>query len=158
MQSAKPILLAEDDDIDAMTVKRALKELNVANQLVRKCDGEQALEYLREHEGPKPCLILLDLNMPKMNGLEFLEAIKADEKFRAIPVIALTTSGEQSDIIASFRLGVAGYMVKSVDYAQFLETMRVVDEYWSLSKMPESADPALDHELETLSQIENAVL
>ena len=82
MKNLKPILLVEDDSVDAMTVKRALKELNVTNQLVHSIDGEQALEYLKADDNKKPCVILLDLNMPKMNGIEFLQAVKEDEKLK----------------------------------------------------------------------------
>ena len=139
MHSSKPILLVEDDNIDAMTVQRALKELNVANELVRTYNGEEALHYLRSSSKEKPCLVLLDLNMPKMNGLELLKIVKADDDLAAIPVIVLTTSGEQCDIMESFRLSVAGYMIKSVDYAEFKETMRVINEYWTLSEMPEKS-------------------
>lgn len=148
MQNSKPILLVEDDNIDAMTVKRAMKELNVTNPLVRACDGEQALDHLRDKANEKPCLIFLDLNMPKMNGLELLAIVKEDEDLRTIPVIVLTTSGEQCDIVQSFKLGVAGYMVKSVDYGEFKETMRVIDEYWTLSEIPEPA--GLKSELESI--------
>ena len=139
MQSSKPIMLVEDDNIDAMTVRRAMKDLHVANELVRACDGEQALDYLRNSSNRSPCLILLDLNTPKMNGLELLKIVKADENLKTIPVIILTTSGEQRDIAESFKLGVAGYMVKSVDYAEFTEMMRQIDKYWTLSRMPEQS-------------------
>ena len=111
MKNLKPILLVEDDSVDAMTVKRALKELNVTNQLVHSINGEQALEYLKTDNNKKPCVILLDLNMPKMNGIEFLQAIKEDEKLKRTPVVVLTTSNEQDDITTSFRFSVAGYMV-----------------------------------------------
>ena len=136
MQSSRPIMLVEDDNIDAMTVRRAMKDLHVGNELVRACDGEQALDYLAKNRNRRPCLILLDLNMPKMNGLEFLRIIKADEDLKTIPVIVLTTSGEQRDIVESFKLGVAGYMVKSVDNAEFTEIMCQIYKYWTLSKMP----------------------
>ena len=139
MQSCKPIMLVEDDNLDAMTVRRAMRDSHVANELVRACDGEQALDYLRNSSNQMPCLILLDLNMPKMNGLEFLRIAKADEDLKTIPVIILTTSGEQRDIVESFELGVAGYMVKSVDYAEFTEMMRQIDKYWTLSRTPEQA-------------------
>jgi CheY-like chemotaxis protein len=147
MHSDKPILLVEDDNIDAMTVQRAMKELNVTNKLVRTCNGEEALHYLTDSSKEKPCLVLLDLNMPKMNGLELLRIVKADEDLAAIPVIVLTTSGEQCDIMECFKFSVAGYMIKSVDYAEFKETMRVINEYWTLSEMPEKS--GVESELET---------
>ena len=136
MKNSKPILLVEDDSIDAMTVKRSLKDLNVTNPLVHKINGEEALDYLREESNSRPCVILLDLNMPKMNGLELLKIIKADEKLKCIPTVVLTTSQEQQDKIESFKLSVAGYMVKSVDYKKFVETIRTINLYWTLSELP----------------------
>jgi len=137
MKKPKPILLVEDDNIDAMTVRRALKDLKVTNELIRVGNGEQALEYLRDGSTENPCLILLDLNMPKMNGIEFLKVAKADEDLKKIPVVVLTTSDEQRDIVESFELSVAGYMVKSADYSNFVEMIRVINLYWTLSEMPE---------------------
>jgi len=136
MRSSKPILLAEDDSVDTMTVKRALKELKVTNQLICTTNGEEALEYLRDESKEKPCVILLDLNMPKMGGIEFLKIAKADEALKKIPVIVLTTSKEEQDVVESFNLGVAGYIVKPTDYKKFVETVRAIDLYWTLSKLP----------------------
>ncbi len=136
MRNSKPILLVEDDSIDAMTVKRSLKDLNVTNPLVHKINGEEALEYLRDEGNGRPCVILLDLNMPKMNGIELLKIIKNDEKLKCIPTVVLTTSQEQQDKIESFKLSVAGYMVKSVDYKKFVETIRTINLYWTLSELP----------------------
>ncbi len=139
MRTSRPVLLVEDDDVDAMTVKRALKDLNVTNPLVHKVNGEEALEYLKVHQNNgKPCLVLLDLNMPKMNGIEFLTVIKENGELRSIPVVVLTTSREQQDKIASFKLSVAGYMLKSVDYHKFVDTIRTIDLYWTLSELPEN--------------------
>lgn len=134
--SNKPLLLVEDDQVDVMTVKRALKEINVVNPVVNLENGEEALAYLRDPENDRPCIILLDLNMPIMNGLEFLKVIKSDEGLRRFPVIVLTTSEEQHDKLNSFNLGVAGYMAKPVDYRQFVEVMRSIDLYWTISEMP----------------------
>lgn len=132
----KPILLIEDDQVDAMTVRRALGDLHVTNPLVQREDGEAALEYLHDPGADKPCIILLDLNMPKMGGIEFLQAAKQDEALKVIPVVVLTTSSEQQDKIDSFNLGVAGYMAKPVDYRQFVEVMRSINTYWTISEMP----------------------
>jgi CheY-like chemotaxis protein len=137
MRNLRPILLVEDDSVDAMTVKRALKDLKVTNRLVRTLNGEEALNYLRvEHDGSRPCVILLDLNMPKMNGIEFLKVAKADDVLRLIPVVVFTTSQEEQDVIESFKLGVAGYIVKPVDYKKFVEAIRAIDIYWTLSELP----------------------
>jgi CheY-like chemotaxis protein len=132
----KPILLVEDDQIDAMTVRRALKELHVTNALVHVENGEEALAHLRDPASDKPCIVLLDLNMPKMGGIEFLQVIKQDESLKAIPAVVLTTSEEQQDKVESFNLGVAGYMAKPVDYQHFVEVMRSINTYWTLSEMP----------------------
>ena len=140
MQNSKPILLIEDDDVDVMTVKRALKDLKVPNQLVSIGDGEKAIEYLNTESATKPCIVLLDLNMPKMDGAEFLKIVKADKALKKIPVVILTTSNSDRDVIESFELGAAGYMVKSVDYEKFVETIRVIDMYWTLSKLPSNGE------------------
>ncbi|MDE2366678.1 MAG: response regulator [Betaproteobacteria bacterium] len=132
----KPILLVEDDRVDTMTVKRALKEIHVTNPLVHLENGEEAVHYLQDPEHEKPCIILLDLNMPIMNGIEFLQVVKHDDQLRRIPVVVLTTSEEQQDKVNSFNLGVAGYMAKPVDYRQFVEVMRSIDAYWTISEMP----------------------
>jgi CheY-like chemotaxis protein len=84
----------------------------------------------------KPCIILLDLNMPIMNGIEFLQAAKNDEQLKHIPAVMLTTSAEQQDKLNSFNLGIAGYMSKPVDYRQFVEVIRSIDAYWTISEMP----------------------
>jgi len=136
MKSNRPILLVEDDHVDILTIKRALKEIAVANPVVSCENGEDALAYLRDPASERPCIILLDLNMPIMNGFEFLHLAKGDEQLRAIPVIVLTTSEEQQDKVNSFNLGVSGYMAKPVDYRRFVEMMRSIDLYWTASEMP----------------------
>lgn len=136
MDRSKPILLVEDDDLDARTVQRALRELHVANPVARVIHGEEALAWLRDPASGPPCLILLDLNLPVMSGIEFLQAAKADPALRRIPVVVLTTSRLEADRLASFEFSVAGYMVKPVDYAQFVEVVRAIDIYWSLSETP----------------------
>ena len=136
MQDTDSILLVEDDTVDAMTVKRALKDINVANRVVHVTNGEEAWNYLNDPSNSKPFLILLDINMPKMNGIELLKVLKEDENFIRIPVVMLTTSTDDRDIIQSFRLCVAGYMIKPVAYQHFVETMRTVETYWRLSRRP----------------------
>lgn len=136
MRSDKPILLVEDDRVDAMTVQRALREIKVTNRLEIASDGEEGLAVLRDPEREKPCLILLDLNMPRMGGLEFLQVVKQDGILRRIPVVVLTSSGEEQDKVDSFDLGVTGYMVKPVDYRQFVEVVRAINLYWTLSELP----------------------
>lgn len=134
MRDSRPILLVEDDTVDAMAVRRATKDLKVSNPLITVGDGEQALDFLRDPSNDAPCLILLDINMPKMNGIEFLREAKSDPKLKRIPVVVFTTSKEDQDKVDSFDLGVAGYMVKPADYLKFLEVIRAVDVYWALSE------------------------
>jgi CheY-like chemotaxis protein len=136
MKSKKPILLVEDDTVDVLTIKRSLQEIHVTNQVDVAENGEIALERLRNLRFERPCLILLDLNMPRMGGIELLRIIKSDDVFKCIPVIVLTTSGDEQDKIESFNLGVAGYMVKPVDYQQFVEVVKTINLYWTLSEMP----------------------
>lgn len=137
MRSNKPILLVEDDQVDAMTVKRALSEIRVTNKLNVVENGAEALSFLHKSENKDPCIILLDLNMPKMNGIEFLKIVKQDKTLKRIPVVVLTTSEEEQDRINSFDLGVVGYMQKPVDYQKFVEVVKTIDLYWTLSRLPE---------------------
>ncbi|MCP4215313.1 MAG: response regulator [bacterium] len=142
MKKEAPILLVEDDDVDAENVHRALKKNKISNPLHIACHGEDALAYLRNQPPysdpevfPGPGIILLDLNMPVMSGIEFLKIIKEDEKFKCIPVIILTTSSEESDRVAGFKLSVAGYIIKPVEFDKFVEVIKTIDLYWSLSEI-----------------------
>jgi CheY-like chemotaxis protein len=136
MRNSKPILLVEDDSVDVMTVRRALKDLRLLYEVVHSTNGEEALEYLRSEGTKEPGVILLDLNMPKMNGVEFLRAIKADKVLKKIPVVVLTTSRNEKDIVESFELSIAGYVVKPADYKKFVEAIRTIHAYWALSELP----------------------
>lgn len=133
----KPILLVEDDEIDIMTVKRAIKTLKVPNPLHLAANGEEALEYLEENSHNLPGIIILDINMPRMNGIEFLNIIKKDQRFLRIPVVVLTTSKEHQDRYESFNLNVAGYMIKPVIFEEFVKVIDLIHKYWSLSKHPD---------------------
>lgn len=135
MKGQRPILLVEDDEVDVLTVKRALRELHVDNDLLLAGNGEEAIERLRSG-GPRPALILLDLNMPRMGGFEFLRSAREHDLIDGIPVVVLTTSRQDSDIFEGFKLNVAGYMVKPVDYRKFVEMMQAIDLYWTLSELP----------------------
>ncbi len=134
MNKIQPILLVEDDLVDVMTVKRAFKEIGVANELIAVCHGEEALEYLEKPVQGLPCVILLDINMPKMNGLECLTLLKNHSVFKNIPVVMLTSSKEQSDVDQSFMKGISGYILKPLDYTQFLASIQVLSPYWTLKK------------------------
>jgi CheY-like chemotaxis protein len=139
MRVINPILLVEDDRVDAMTIKRALRDIKVTNRLDLAGNGEEALNHLFDPANEIPSIILLDLNMPRMNGIEFLRVVKQDPALKRIPVIVLTTSQEDQDKVNSFNLGVAGYMLKPVDYHQFVEVVRTIDLYWTLSELPPEA-------------------
>jgi len=149
MRNSKPVLLVEDDTIDAMTVQRAFRDLQVGNRLVHVHNGEEALDYLNDPGNETPCVILLDLNMPKMNGTEFLEAVKVNGPLRRIPVVVLTTSNEERDVMESFRRNVAGYIVKPVDYQKFVAAIQTIDLYWTLSELPSQCQADKKAELET---------
>ncbi|WP_448191451.1 response regulator [Azospirillum sp. sgz301742] len=138
------ILLAEDDPADAFLVKEAFNENRIAVDLHRVSDGVEAFEFLRRQSeqfrnAPTPDLILLDLNMPRMDGREFLAAIKKDDALCGIPVVVLTTSDVERDAVASYRLGAAGYVVKPMDMDQFFAEIRRLEDYWfSLVRLPAS--------------------
>lgn len=139
MRSTRPVLLVEDDAIDTMTVRRAFRDLKLTNPLAHATNGEEALEYLRNPENAKPCVILLDLNMPRMNGVEFMRAAKADPSLKKIPIIVLTTSRDDRDIVESYRLSAAGYIIKPVDYKKFVEAVKTIDIYWTISELPQDS-------------------
>lgn len=130
------ILIVEDDKVDAITIQRALKELKILNPVVICENGLEALNFLNNEENPLPGIILLDLNMPKMNGVEFLEHRNNNQTLKLIPTVVLTTSKNEQDKVESFNLGVAGYMIKPVDYMQFVEVIKTIDLYWTLSELP----------------------
>lgn len=136
------ILLIEDDEVDVMNVKRAFKKYKITNPLYVAGNGIEALAMLRSQDGENPevpddrRLILLDLNMPKMNGLEFLHEIRQDSELKRTPVIVLTTSDEDKDRIEAYNLNVAGYILKPVTFLRFAETMVALNKYWTLCEMP----------------------
>ncbi len=135
------ILLVEDDEVDIMTVQRAFKKGNIANPLYLAHNGIEALALLRGNPGepslipPERRLILLDLNMPKMNGLEFLHELRADPTIRHIPVVVLTTSNEERDRVDAYNFNVAGYILKPVTFSVFVDLMITLDKYWTLCEM-----------------------
>jgi CheY-like chemotaxis protein len=131
------ILLVEDDEVDVMNVRRAFERNNVSNPLHVAGNGLEALEILRNGTVPKERrLILLDLNMPKMNGIEFLQALRADPALAATPVVILTTSNDDQDKIDAYNLNVAGYLLKPVTFSNFCERMAALNKYWTLVEMP----------------------
>jgi CheY-like chemotaxis protein len=131
------ILLVEDDEVDVMNVRRAFERNKVSNPLFVAGNGLEALEMLRDGTVPRERrLILLDLNMPKMNGIEFLQALRSDPELANAPVVVLTTSNDDQDKIDAYNLNVAGYLLKPVTFSNFCERMATLNKYWTLVEMP----------------------
>jgi CheY-like chemotaxis protein len=136
------ILLVEDDEVDVMNVQRAFKRNNITNPLYIASNGLEALAMLRGESPSLPMLplnrrlILLDLNMPRMGGLEFLQELRADDKLRSTPVVVLTTSNQDLDRIEAYHLNVAGYILKPITFTNFAELMATLNKYWALCELP----------------------
>jgi CheY-like chemotaxis protein len=131
------ILLVEDDEVDVMTVKRAFQKNHITNPLFVAADGIEGLEMLRGSEIPKGRrLVLLDLNLPRMNGIEFLQELRKDPELRLIPVVVLTTSNDDHDKVNAYNMNVAGYLLKPVTFENFCDVMVALNKYWSLVELP----------------------
>ncbi len=134
------ILLVEDDEVDVKNVQRAFKKNKISNPLFVAGNGEEALQMLRGDGDlaikPPLQVILLDLNMPKMGGIEFLHELRKDSKYKSLSVFILTTSDEERDKIAAYNLNIAGYILKPIKFDEFLETVNVLNSYWSLCQYP----------------------
>ena len=140
MNAEAHILLVEDDEVDIMGMKRALKALKIANTLHIANDGIQALELLRGQSGKQkielPFIILLDLNMPRMGGLEFLEEIRNDAELNNSIVFVMTTSSDEQDICAAYKKNIAGYIVKSNAQESFSKALGLIEHYWRVIELP----------------------
>ena len=140
MRNGSPLLIVEDNETDVLCLKEAFEKNGIGKTIITASNGEEALAYLNddsgEYEGRIPNLILLDLNMPIMNGFEFLEAVKSDDRLKAIPVVVLTSSTSKVDMNDSYRNYVAGYIEKPLDPDGYLEIVRVLSQYWSLNYLP----------------------
>jgi CheY-like chemotaxis protein len=130
------LFMVEDDDIDATALKRALHKLKLLNPIYRARDGLEALELLRAGDIPSPYIILLDLNMPRMNGLEFLEELRSDPALTHAIVFVLTTSKSDEDILAAYREHVAGYLLKQRMDNDFLQVVGLLNHYWRIIELP----------------------
>ena len=131
------ILLVEDDEVDVVNVRRAFLRAHVSNPLHVAGNGLEALEMLRGDTIPADRrLVLLDLNMPRMNGIEFLRAVRADASLRSLPVVVLTTSNDERDKVDAYKLNVAGYLLKPVTFTDFVDLMAALNKYWMLVEMP----------------------
>jgi CheY-like chemotaxis protein len=142
MTEIKRILLAEDNPRDVELTLTALAEHNLANEVVVVTDGGEALDYLycrgkyAQRNGKHPAVVLLDLKMPKVDGLEVLKTIKADEHMKTIPIVMLTSSREEQDLIKSYKLGANAYVVKPVDFQQFIQAVKELGAFWALINEP----------------------
>ena len=145
----KRILLAEDNGNDVELTLAALAENRLVNEVIVVRDGAQALDYLycrgdyANRPGENPALLLLDLKMPRVDGLDVLRQIKSDPKLKTVPVVMLTSSREEQDLIRSYELGVNGYVVKPVDFAEFMDAVRQIGGFWAVvNEAPPSAGAA----------------
>ena len=129
------ILLVEDDEVDVMNVKRAFTKNNIKNELFVAGNGVEALDMLRSSIVPLPRIIILDINMPKMNGIEFLKVLREDENLKNISVFVMTTSNEDSDKINAYNLNVAGYILKPLSFEKFITSVATLKNFWSLCEM-----------------------
>ncbi len=142
MANLTKILLVEDDPNDVELTLSALRENHVANDVVVARDGEEALDYLfrrgayESREAGEPAVVLLDLKLPKVSGMEVLERIKDDPELRTIPVVVLTSSREEQDLVRSYNLGTNAYVVKPVDFHDFIEAVRQVRLFWVIVNQP----------------------
>jgi CheY-like chemotaxis protein len=140
MNTAINFLLVEDDEVDVKNVQRAFKKNNINNPLFIAGNGEEALKKLRGNGDsaiiPPPQVILLDLNMPKMGGLEFLQEIRKDPRLKSLSVFILTTSDEEGDKVAAYNFNIAGYILKPIEFGQFIDTIKTLDAYWTLCEFP----------------------
>ena len=136
------ILMVEDDENDIIMTKRAFERYNLRNVLYVARDGEEALDFIYRRgdyqDSPTPGLILLDIKLPKMDGIEVLRRLKSDPDKRHIPVVILTASRREKDKIESYKLGVNSYIVKPLDFSKFIEAVSTINLYWSLNQLPES--------------------
>lgn len=142
MSTLGRILIVEDDPKDVELTLTALDEYNLANEVVVTHDGQEALDYLHyrgkfsSRSDGNPAVLLLDLKLPKVDGLEVLQRIKSDEKLKAIPVVVLTSSHEEKDMVASYRMGVNAYVVKPVDFHEFVNAVKELGVFWAVINQP----------------------
>jgi CheY-like chemotaxis protein len=132
----KIILLVEDNPDDEELAVRALKKHNVANRIVSVRDGQQALDYLLEESQPLPALVLLDLKLPKISGLEVLQRLRGNKRTALLPVVVLTTSKEEQDLLNSYRSGCNSYIRKPVSFAEFASAVQQLQIYWLVVNEP----------------------
>ncbi len=142
MTAIRKLLLVEDSPNDAELTLEALAEHRLANEMVHLRDGAEALDYLHargqftDRGNDLPALVLLDLKMPKVDGLEVLRQMKGDEQLKTIPVVILTSSREESDLVKSYQLGVNAYVVKPVDFSEFVEAVKQLGAFWAVVNEP----------------------
>jgi CheY-like chemotaxis protein len=133
-RSLPSILFIEDDMIERMKFNRVVSTLGFGNKIIEANNGEEALEMLEKGEN-LPQLVLLDLNMPRISGIEFLSIMKQDERLRFIPTVVLTTSSNQRDLLECFKIGIAGYILKPLKYEEYVEKISKVLTYWNINEL-----------------------
>jgi len=142
METIGRILLVEDDPKDTELTMTALEEYNLSNEVVVASDGEEALDYLyhrgkfQRRSGDNPAVMLLDLKLPKIDGFEVLQRVKADDNLKMIPVVVLTSSREERDMVSSYKLGVNAYVVKPVDFHEFVNAIKELGVFWAIINEP----------------------
>lgn len=141
MENLVKILLVDDDEVDCMNVQRAFKKSNISNPLHIAHNGVEALDVLRGTNGvekltPTPRIILLDINMPKMNGLEFLKELRADKNLHTISVFVMTTSNDDKDRVEAYNYNVAGYIIKPISFENFVAAVSILNNFWQLCEQP----------------------
>lgn len=147
MSALRPILLAEDNPNDVELTLTALRGLNLSNDIVVVHDGAAALDFLyrrnafAQRSPGQPVVILLDLKMPRVDGLQALQQIRSDPELKTLPVVILTSSGEEADLVKSYSLGANGYVVKPVDFDQFLKAVSQIGVFWALVNEPPPLTP-----------------
>ena len=128
------ILLIEDDMIEVMKLNRVISSLNLSHKIVEAINGEEALKILEQKDN-LPDIILLDLNMPKINGIEFLSILKNDDLLKYIPTIILTTSNNDKDLLECYKIGIAGYVLKPLKYEDYVSKIEILLAYWSINEL-----------------------
>ena len=133
VKARRPILIVEDDKVDAMLISRAFKDVDITGSIDTVCNGEEALKYVNSKENAIPGIIFLDLNMPKMNGIEFLKIVNNDSGLHEIPIIVMSTSDIEQEKEECFKLNAVGFLVKPIDYNEFVELIKTINFFWDLS-------------------------
>jgi CheY-like chemotaxis protein len=143
MKELPPVLYVDDDNTDTLLFRRAFEHLQIANPLIHLSSCQEALEYLMTPETAQPWIVLTDLNTPRMNGIEFLKAVKDHKSLKQTTIIVLSGSGDEEEIAECFKCGAAGYMVKPSGHEKLIEMLRTIYAYWTLSRSPQRVETVI---------------